>query len=454
MQVNIPRLCVAGSSSGSGKTSFTCGLLQALIRRNRIPAPFKGGPDYIDPMFHREITGLFSANLDLFLFDPSRVCRLLYDHTRGRDLAVLEGAMGFYDGLGGVTTQASSWDLARVTETPVILVEDSRALSVSLGARIHGLNTFREPSGIRGVILNRLNPKRYAGMRSLIESETGLRVLGFLPDEKEWRIESRHLGLITPLELENVREKIESLGEAMTKTVDLESIENIARSAPALEVFEEEPVKIKKKKRIGIARDKAFCFYYEDSLNLLKKFGGDLVPFSPLEDPFPTDLDGLILGGGYPELYGKALAENEGLRRDLREAVLSGLPCIAECGGFMYLHQELIDKAGNRHPLAGVLPGSCRPQDHLVRFGYASYTARKDTLLCRKDEVLPGHEFHYWESDNPGEDFTACKPVSGETWPGIHGGTHLFAGFPHFHFYSQPNRARRFLEQCGTGLTP
>ncbi|MDR0562217.1 MAG: cobyrinate a,c-diamide synthase [Spirochaetaceae bacterium] len=446
----IPRVCIAAGSSGSGKTTFTCGLLRALIRRNRIPAAFKCGPDYIDPMFHRKVAGSFSANLDLFFFDRKTIRRLLWEHTCGKDIAVLEGAMGFYDGLGGTTTQASAWDIARATDTPVILVEDSRALSVSLAARIKGLAAFRESSGIRGVALNRLNPNRYAGMRALIEGETGLKVLGFLPNNKDWSIESRHLGLITAGELEGLREKIDRIGTALEETVDLQAIEDIARSAPPLEFAEEETgLSELGTRRVGVARDKAFCFYYEDSLNLLKQFGAELVPFSPLEDEFPAGLDGLILGGGYPELYGKRLSENAGLRKDIRDAVLSGMPCIAECGGFMYLHQKLIDKEGREYPMAGVFSGSCRPMAHLVRFGYAVYTAQKDTLLCRAGDAIRGHEFHYWESDTPGADFTAVKPVSGETWQCINADENLFAGFPHVHFCAEPAIARRFLERCG-----
>ncbi|MDR0569287.1 MAG: cobyrinate a,c-diamide synthase [Spirochaetaceae bacterium] len=446
--MNIPRVCVAAGSSGSGKTSFTCGLLSALVRRNRVPAAFKCGPDYIDPMFHRFAAGSFSANLDLFLFNEKTLRHLLCENARGKDIAVLEGAMGFYDGLGGVTAQASAWDIARATDTPVILVEDSSSLSVSLAARIKGLTAFREPNGVRGVVLNRLNPKRYAGMKRLIESETDAKVLGFLPNNADWNIESRHLGLITPDELSGVQEKIARISDALAETADLSAIEAIAESAPPIG-FSPEPERIPAEPvRIGVARDRAFCFYYEDSLNLLKKFGAEFTPFSPLTDTFPSGLAGLILGGGYPELYARELSANTGMLQDIRDAVLSGMPCIAECGGFMYLHRELADKAGNRHSLAGVFPGSCRPANRLVRFGYASYTAGKDTLLCRAGESIPGHEFHYWESDAPGEDFTGVKPISGETWRCINARGNLFAGFPHFHFYSNQNTALRFLEQC------
>lgn len=450
---HLPRICVSAGSSGSGKTTFTCGLLRALIRRNLVPAAFKCGPDYIDPMFHREVTGVHSAALDLFLCNKETVNRLLYENACGdtpKDIAVLEGAMGFYDGLGGTTAKASTWDIARATGTPVILVEDCRSLSVSLAARIKGLVSFREPGLIRGVALNRISPRRYPGMRSLIEEETGVPVIGFLPAEEDWLIPSRHLGLVTAGEIKNIRETIDRIAGVLEQTVDLGAIEAIARSAPPVSIEDEPEIAPVRTRtiRIGIARDRAFCFYYEDGLRLLKKLGAELVPFSPLEDSFPPGLDGLILGGGYPELYAPGLSENTRLRRDIQAALLAGMPCIAECGGFMYLHEELIGRDGQGYPMVKVISGSCRPMPRLVRFGYGSYTARQDNLLCAAGDTIPGHEFHYWESDNPGTDFTGCKPVTGETWSCINANDRLFAGFPHIHLYGKPAMARRFLERC------
>ncbi|MDR0589184.1 MAG: cobyrinate a,c-diamide synthase [Spirochaetaceae bacterium] len=452
----LPRICIASGSSGSGKTAVSCGILRALINRGCRPAAFKCGPDYIDPLFHREAAGAYSSNLDLFFCDERTIIRLLYENTQARDIALLEGVMGFYDGLGGTTTEAGTWHLARATDTPVILIENCEGLSVSIAARIKGLAEFRENSHIRGVVLNRLREKLYLPLKALIEGETGLRVLGYLPFLEDWVIESRHLGLVTAEELGDLKERIRRWAGAVEQYLDLEGIIRLAQSAPPLRVdesgvFSETAGTPNLPVRLGIARDRAFCFYYEDSLTLFKKMGAELVFFSPLNDRgLPAGLDGLYLGGGYPELYGAPLADNAGMRGDIRKALESGMPCVAECGGFMYLHRTLADPQGIQYPMADVFPGSCVKKDRPVRFGYAAYTAKSDNLLCPRGGGFRGHEFHYWDSDCPGDDFIGVKPLGGEQWSAAVATPSLYAGFPHLHFYSEPSMARRFLERCRT----
>ncbi|MDR3192764.1 MAG: cobyrinate a,c-diamide synthase [Treponema sp.] len=457
----MPRICIGADASGSGKTTLTCALLRALKNRSLESAVFKCGPDYIDPLFHREVTGTHSSNLDLYFFDEATVKYLLRENSLNRDIAVIEGVMGYYDGMGGALTDASTYHLASVTETPVILVENCGATSLTIAARVRGLAEFRRPSFIRAVILNGTSERFYRELAPAIEAETGLPVLGYLPRMKDCVIESRHLGLVTAVEIEDLGDKIGRLAEQFEKTVDLQAILDLAKSAPPLALTEPFPVDGAARNaahgvapsatpvRIGVARDRAFCFYYEDSLNLLRKLGAEILCFSPLEDAhLPNGLQGLYLGGGYPELYGARLAQNSSLREDIRSALGSGMPCIAECGGFMYLHEALIDGEGNRHAMAGFLPGICRKQSGLVRFGYAAYTAKTDTLLCARGDTIRGHEFHYWDSDSPGEDFLALKPVSGRTWSCIQANENLFAGFPHVHFYTNPAMAQRFLTRC------
>jgi cobyrinic acid a,c-diamide synthase len=268
---------------------------------------------------------------------------------------------------------------------------------------------------------------------------------------KDCVIESRHLGLVTATEIEDLENKIRRLSEQLEKSVDVSAIIRLAQSAPPLSVRDvltqndmpSGPI------RIGVARDRAFCFYYEDGLNLLRKMGAELVFFSPLGDArLPEGLSGLYLGGGYPELYGEALSKNTSMLTDVQRAVKSGMPCIAECGGFMYLHHTLVDQKGTPYTMADVLPGICSRQPGLVRFGYAAYTAKTDTLLCAAGETIRGHEFHYWDSDCPGDSFSAVKPLSGREWSCIAANENLFAGFPHFHFYTNPNMAKRFLKRC------
>jgi cobyrinic acid a,c-diamide synthase len=361
--------------------------------------------------------------------------------------------MGYYDGLVGAVIDTSTCHLAAVTETPVVLIENCGGASLTVAARIRGLAEFRTPGLIRAVILNGIHEKSYREIAPVIEAETGLVVLGYLPYMKDCVIESRHLGLITAAEIGDLGDKIRRLSEQLEKTVDVRGIIDLAKSAPPLavtELFPESGTALKQRPvRIGVARDRAFCFYYEDNFTILRKLGGELLFFSPLDDPhLPENLRGLYFGGGYPELYGERLEKNSTLREDVRRALWSGMPCIAECGGFMYLNRALIDPEGNRYAMADVLPGICRKQPGLVRFGYAAYTAKTDTPLCAAGETIRGHEFHYWDSDFPGEDFLAVKPVSGKTWPCITANKNLCAGFPHFHFYANPAMAKRFLMRC------
>jgi cobyrinic acid a,c-diamide synthase len=449
----LPRLCVTAGASGSGKTTFVCGLLGALIRGGLKPASFKCGPDYIDPMFHREVIGAPSTNLDLFFFDEELLKRLLHENTRDRDIAVLEGAMGFYDGMSGSSTEGSAWHIADATETPVLLIENCAAVSLTAAARIKGIAAFREPSHIKGVILNNCGKALYDEIKNVIQGETGVAVLGHLPRLKDCVIESRHLGLVTAAEIQDLTQKLGALAEAVEENVDINALIAMAQSAPPLSVgrdIDEAPVTHSETAlRIGVARDEAFCFYYPDNFRLLEKLGAELVEFSPLRDSrLPADIRGLYLGGGYPELYGKTLSENTGMLAVIRNAVQSGMPCVAECGGFMYLHETLADAEGRVYPMAAVIRGGCHKTGHLVRFGYASYTATTDNLLCPAGGIIRGHEFHYWESDNPGNSFTAEKPVSKKQWPCIEATETLCAGYPHFHFYSNPGAARRFVEKC------
>jgi cobyrinic acid a,c-diamide synthase len=404
-------------------------------------------------MFHREVIGTHSSNLDLFFFDEATMKHLIHENARDRDIAVIEGVMGFYDGQGGASTAGSTWHIAEATETPVLLIENCAAVSVTAAARIKGMATFREPSRVKGVVLNNCGKALHDEIKNVIQEETGISVLGYVPRLKDCVIESRHLGLVTAAEIGDLKKKLDALALAIAESVDLDALIAMATSAPPLStgkaIGETPAIAGGSRIRIGVARDEAFCFYYPDNLRLLERLGAELAEFSPLRDGgLPADLQGLYLGGGYPELYGKILSENRAMLADIRNAIGSGMPCIAECGGFMYLHETLTDAAGDTYPMAAVLPGGCRKTERLVRFGYASYTAAQDNLLCPAGGVIRGHEFHYWESDNPGGSFTAQKPISKKEWPCIEATDTLCAGFPHFHFYSNPGAALRFLEKA------
>ncbi len=443
------RLLLCAPASGGGKTTVTCALLQALADRGLEPVAFKSGPDYIDPMFHTAVTGVRARNLDLFLMGEAAVRRSLWVNTRTGGPAVLEGAMGYYDGIA-MTGEASAWDLARVTGTPAVLVLDARGRALSAAALVKGFLAFRPDSCIKGVIFNRISPALYPRLRDCVEGETGVKALGFLPECPQAALESRHLGLVTADEVTHLREKLRALGALAQRHLDLDGLLDLAASAPPLtEVPPPVAPVTAGKPLIAVARDKAFCFYYADALALLEELGAGLAFFSPLAgSELPPGTRGLCLGGGYPELYAQALAKNAPMRAAIRRAVLGGMPAIAECGGFLYLHQTLADGAGEAHPMADVIPAGAQNGGKLSRFGYVTLEARRGGLLCEAGERLPAHEFHYWESGQPGEDFYAQKPKSSRGWPcGLHTET-LYAGFPHLHLCGAPGAAARFVAAC------
>lgn len=456
----------AAAGSGSGKTTITCGLLQAFLSRGVRLSSFKCGPDYIDPMFHTEVLGVKSRNLDLFFTDENITKYLLGKNAANSDLAVIEGVMGFYDGLAGKTIDCGTYDLARKTQTPVILVVDCKGMSVSVAALIKGFLEFRKDHFIKGVILNRISPMLYVDLKRLIEGELGLEVLGYLPDMKDCRLESRHLGLITAKEIGNLREILNKLAEQMETTVNLERIRQIAEEAgplnwepPNWERLNTKPSAGEPKAaeiqtagdrtaRIAVAMDKAFCFYYQDNLELLEELGAEIVPFSPLEDRnLPPNIQGLMIGGGYPELYLEQLAENKTMLADVRRVIDNGIPCIAECGGFMYLHRHILDRSGAKYEMAGAVNGESYPTDKLGRFGYITLTALEDNVLCSKGAQLRGHEFHYWDSTDTGKSLHAQKPYRKTSWECIVAKGNLWAGYPHIHFYSNIETAVEFMRK-------
>lgn len=443
MEQKVPRLVLAGTNSGCGKTTVTCAVLQALVSRGLRVGAAKCGPDYIDPMFHSRIIGAKSSNLDAFFFEPDTLRYLLARNARGCDVTVIEGVMGYYDGLGLTSTRASTYEVARETQSPVVLVVNARGAALSVVAAVQGFLDFAPDNNVQGVILNGCSAMSYGALARELESRLGVRACGYLPRLPECTLESRHLGLVTADEVEDLREKLRQLAEAAEKTLELDALLEIAHNVPVLDftppVLPEKGAPV----RIGVARDRAFCFYYEDSLDLLRQLGAELVPFSPLADErLPDGVQGLYLGGGYPELYAAQLAENRTLRGQLREAVHAGMPCIAECGGFMYLTQAIAGRA-----MVGALPGDCFDTGKLTRFGYITATAQEDSLLCRAGEQVPMHEFHHWDTPQPGGAFLAEKP-SGKQWRCAYATDTLYAGFPHFHFYAKPVMAQRFLAAC------
>ena len=428
---------LAAPRSGSGKTTMTCALLMALKRRGCAPCAFKSGPDYIDPMFHRAVLGVESRSLDLFFSAPETVRTLYARGAAGHGAAVCEGAMGFYDGLGGVSDRASAWHLADTLGLPVLLVAEPKGQSLTLAAELKGLNSFRTPSHIAGILLNNCTARMHALLAPMLEEETGLPVLGFLPKLPEAVIGSRHLGLYTAAEVENLQQKLALLADAAEEHIDWPRLLALCeKEPPALPVQPETPPA---RVRIAVAQDEAFCFTYAETLEAFRDAGAEVVFFSPLRDTaLPENIGGLYLPGGYPELHAKELSENTSLLREIKQKIESGLPTAAECGGFLYLGQSLTDAEGQSWPMAGVLPGEAKDAGRLVRFGYATLSADSDSMLFRAGESFPIHEFHHWDSTANGTALAAKKPVGGAEWRCGFVNEHFYAGFPHLYWAGTP----------------
>ena len=428
---------LAAPRSGSGKTTMTCALLMALKRRGCAPCAFKSGPDYIDPMFHRAVLGVESRSLDLFFSAPETVRTLYARGAAGHGAAVCEGAMGFYDGLGGVSDRASAWHLADTLGLPVLLVVEPKGQSLTLAAELNGLVNFRTPSHIAGILLNNCTARMHALLAPMLEKETGLPVLGFLPKLSEAVIGSRHLGLYTAAEVENLQQKLALLADAADEHIDWPRLLALCeKEPPALPVQPETPPA---RVRIAVAQDEAFCFTYAETLEAFRDAGAEVVFFSPLRDTaLPENIGGLYLPGGYPELHARELSENTSLLREIKRKIESGLPTAAECGGFLYLGQSLTDAEGQSWPMAGVLPGEAKDAGRLVRFGYAALSADSDSLLFRAGESFPIHEFHHWDSTANGTALAAKKPVGGAAWRCGFIDEHFYAGFPHLYWAGTP----------------
>lgn len=443
IQVNTPRVMFAATRSGSGKTTVTCGVLAALKKQNIKVQAYKCGPDYIDPMFHRTVLGIDTGNLDTFFAGADAIGRILARDTKDAELIVMEGVMGYYDGVGGTTTMASSYELSKVTKTPVVLIVDAKGASVTLAAIIRGIMEYKKDSRIVGVILNRVSPMFYSRIKHVIETECGIPVLGYLPEDASFAVPSRHLGLLQPDEMQKQRDWVETVAEAARKTIDIDGILEIAAQAEMLQIQkatgETEKSKFPAGYRIGVARDAAFSFYYRENLRMLEDMGATLVFFSPLADAHVPEVDALIFGGGYPELYAKQLYENQSMRVSVRQALEYGMPCHAECGGFLYLGKSLADAEGNVYEMVGFLDGAGFRTERLQRFGYVELAPQEADAFA-VNTVLRGHEFHYWDSTDCGDACLAWKPLSKQkTYPCMVKKKGTFAGFPHLYYAGAEN---------------
>jgi cobyrinic acid a,c-diamide synthase len=441
--MSLPRFLIAAPASGSGKTLITCGILQALVNRGLRVASFKCGPDYIDPMFHSRVIGTRSKNLDAF-FVGEDTLRYLFARTASEnDISVIEGVMGFYDGNSVLSMEASSHDVSRKLGAPVVLLINSKGASISNLATLKGFLGFTE-NNIRGVIFNQMSQKVFDMIKPEVE-KLGIKPIGYVPKVSHLILESRHLGLVLPNEIEELKDKLNQLAEVLEGSLDLDMLMELASSAPDLEYKVPEVRKLDGPVRIGLAQDDVFCFTYEDNIEILKRMGAEMVEFSPLNDPKVPDVDAIILSGGYPELHAGKLCANRSMTSDIREKIAGGMPCLAECGGFMYLHERLEDADGNMHDACGVIKGEVRNTGKLSRFGYIT-VGSDDSDSILKDGPVKGHEFHYWDSDNCGDSWKAVK-TNGKEYSCMHEEGGLVAGYPHLYFYSNPSVPYNFLRK-------
>jgi cobyrinic acid a,c-diamide synthase len=444
---------IAGTGSGCGKTMITCAILSILKQQNKKVVSFKCGPDYIDPMFHTKVTQIETYNLDSVLMGEDGVRYSLRLHTQTCDIAVIEGVMGLYDGIGDENNASTNY-LSQITETPVVLIVNAKGKSLSLCAEIKGFLEFAK-NNIVAVILNRITSTSYPFYKEMIENKVGIRVIGFMPEIPEAFIESRHLGLMTANEISNIQNKILLLAENARKSICFETLCELAATTKNINktklVFETNPCLSKYNYRVNlyVAYDEAFCFRYEENHQILECLGAKLRFFSPLHDhEIPENADGLIFWGGYPELYAADLEKNSTLKECICYRYKHGLPIYAECGGFMYLQESLTDIHGSQYSMLGIIPGKIEMTNRLQDFGYIKLTANDDNMLCSQNETINAHSFHYSKSCYNGKDFTATKISNGKSYPCIVATKNVFAGYPHIHFLGNPKFAEGLIKTC------
>mgnify|MGYP001557805942 CR=1 FL=1 len=448
-----PRILIAGTHSGVGKTTITLGLMSALKEKGYKVQGFKAGPDYIDPSHHTAITGKPSRNLDTWLMSRD-VCLELYEHALiDSNIAVIEGVMGLYDGCLDGSELGSTAHLAKILNVPAILVMDAKGMSRSAGAVVLGYKNFDKDVKIRGIILNRVKSERhYASLKESIERNCGIPVLGYMPFHEDITLPERHLGLVPSIEQEFAKSTYQKIGSLLSNTVDVDRLINIATSSEGFPSYKKmvfSGINERFDFRIAVAVDEAFNFYYQDNLDLLESYGIELTYFSPLYDKYlPADIDGLYIGGGFPELHAAVLAANTTMKESIRKAHKNGVVIYGECGGMMYLLEHMVDFKNKTHEMCGILKGTTRMENKRQGLGYITVQALHDNILCKKGETFKGHEFH-WSSLHVPEGTLYAYEISkyGDNKPKLDGliADHVLGSYTHVHFASDPRLIKHFL---------
>lgn len=446
MENRIPRVVIAGTHSGAGKSTITMGILLALKKRGLDPQSFKAGPDYLDPMHHALILNKECRNLDTWMF-PNEVVNEFINGSAGSGISVVEGVMGLYDGISGVSEEGSTAHLSKMIDAPVILVIDAKSMARSAGAIALGFKEYDKGTNIAGVIFNRVGSPNH--MRILETSLKGIPCLGGVLRNDCMRLESRHLGLVPATE-DHDPEKYERIMEHVESCVDIDRIIEIARSAPPIEGERRNIEGVGSKVRIGVAKDRAFNFYYISNIESLIAAGAEIVPFSPIDDDLP-EVDGLYFGGGYPEIFSAELEMNSKMRRSIRDASEDGMPIYAECGGLMYLSKSVKDLEDKEYEMCGIFDAGSRMNDGRMTLGYVEMEATSDNILCEKGWTVRGHEFHY---STTVPNYDAKYAFELKKGKGIVQGkdgllsNNTLAEYTHIHFASNPKIPKRFVESC------
>ncbi|MYC05844.1 MAG: cobyrinate a,c-diamide synthase [Chloroflexi bacterium] len=448
-----PAIVLAGTRSGVGKTTIATGIMGALARRGLRVQPFKCGPDYIDPSYHLMACGVPSRNIDTWMLSHQTALELYGRAAQSAEVAVVEGVMGLYDGHANLTEQGSTAEVAKLLRAPIILIANAARVARSIAAEVLGFQQFDPSVNIAGVVLNGLgSPRHLEFCKPPIEDATGLPVLGYMPRREDLRVPERHLGLIPTVEGVVVEKWFDELTAQIESTIDLDRLLEIAKQADTPRVspsfFPSEPQP--RKARIGVAQDKAFNFYYQDSLDMLEAWGAELVPFSPLSDAaLPDGVGGVYIGGGFPEIFARELAANERMKRSIREAHAQGRAIYAECGGLMYLGKALTDFDGVAHEMVGLIQARSSMSKGRLTLGYREVEALSEGALLAKGETARGHEFHWSVADSPSSAEHAAYAVRSQDGriEGFRAGI-LAASYIHIHMGSRPGMAQRFVEQC------
>ena len=447
----IPRLVIAGTQSGVGKTTIVNGLLTELRQRGLKVQSYKVGPDYIDPGYHALASGRPCHNLDSWLVPTERLLSIFEHTSRDAEFAVVEGVMGLFDGgRGGVASTAA---IARLLRAPVVLVVNCRSAGESIAAVVLGFQTYDPEIRLAGVILNQIGSDSHERMVTEALDRIGVRVLGVIRRTESLKVPERHLGLL-PVTENPAETVLANIHAAIAGSLDVAALQEIAAQAPLLEPPAEPPLPEQRSCRIGVAQDEAFSFYYPESLRVLEEQGAAIVPFSPLRDEKLPDVDGLLFGGGFPEMFLEQLAANESIRQDIRAAAQAGVPIVAECGGYMYLCRRVAAFDGAEYPMTGLIPQICRMEKKLQTVGYVEATALADNVLCATGETLRGHEFHFsrMEEDGSGKTVTPAfrfrKNRTGAEYPAGYVDGNVLASYLHIHFAGNPAAARRFVGHC------